>query len=79
MSGVTLACFQASGNVAVVIEVLSRVVSSWLILWFPRLKMWRGHGSAGAPEWMDFMVEAISSGWRGGSRWSVCGSCQLQW
>ena len=34
--------------------------SSLLILLLPRLKMWCGQGSMGAPEWTEFMMAVVS-------------------
>ena len=42
-------------------EVFRIRVSAELMGWSPVVKAWWGHGSDGAPEWMDCMVEVASS------------------
>ena len=72
-----------SGTVAVVMEVLKKLVSALLILLLQRLKIWCGQGSMGDPEWTVFMRSDVSwvvswfhvvSQWSGlfpvGSQWS---------
>ncbi|KAJ1105280.1 hypothetical protein NDU88_002688 [Pleurodeles waltl] len=55
------ACFQLSGNLAILKEKLMAFRRCGAMAASALLKMWCGQGSDGDPEWMEFMVLRASS------------------